>query len=287
MRSRQEIIAWRQHAAWATDAQVEQDLLLTHAMAAIFSDPFLSGQVAMRGGTVLHKVHLAPAARYSEDLDLVLVGDRPITHIERALIRVLEPTLGRPIGRILTKIQLAVRNLAQPSTIDRLIYEYAPTFRPPDTMKIKVEVNYNERQPCYAIVDLVYSPPLDGLNGSMVLKSYDLDEMLGTKMRALLQRTQGRDLFDLDRACLRHDEAVAVGAGPLVVPQRVVGAFATYMEREGVRIRRAEYEVALQAKCENRAFRNDMTRVLPPGVAYDIEAAAERVRGSLIARLPS
>jgi hypothetical protein len=61
MRSRQEIIAWREHAAWATDAQVEQDLLLTHAMIAIFADPFLSGQVAMRGGTVLHKVHLAPA----------------------------------------------------------------------------------------------------------------------------------------------------------------------------------------------------------------------------------
>jgi hypothetical protein len=66
MRPRQEIIAWRQHAAWATDAQVEQDLLLTRAMAAIFHDPFLSGQVAMRGGTVLHKVHLAPATRYSE-----------------------------------------------------------------------------------------------------------------------------------------------------------------------------------------------------------------------------
>jgi predicted nucleotidyltransferase component of viral defense system len=81
MRPRQEIIAWRQHAAWATDAQVEQDLLLTYAMAAIFRDPFLSGQVAMRGGTVLHKVHLAPATRYSEDIDLVLVGDRPISHI--------------------------------------------------------------------------------------------------------------------------------------------------------------------------------------------------------------
>ena len=47
------------------------------AMRAIFEDRFLSGQVAMRGGTVLHKVHLAPAARYSEDIDLVAVGDRP------------------------------------------------------------------------------------------------------------------------------------------------------------------------------------------------------------------
>ncbi|MEX3964843.1 nucleotidyl transferase AbiEii/AbiGii toxin family protein [Paraburkholderia sp. EG286B] len=45
-------------------------------MAAIFWDKFLSQHVAMRGGTVLHKAHLAPAVRYSEDIDLVLVTDR-------------------------------------------------------------------------------------------------------------------------------------------------------------------------------------------------------------------
>ena len=96
MKSRQEIIAWRKCAAWATDAQVEQDLLLTQAMVAIFRDPFLFGQVAMRGGTALHKLHLAPAARYLEDIDLVLVGSRPVAHVERALVRVLEPLLGKP-----------------------------------------------------------------------------------------------------------------------------------------------------------------------------------------------
>jgi predicted nucleotidyltransferase component of viral defense system len=207
MRSLDEIIAWRAHASWSLDAQVEQDLLLTHAMAAIFADPFLSSQVAMRGGTVLHKVHLAPAARYSEDIDLVLVGDRPISHINRALVRVLEPLLGRPKDRLLTSVQLAVRNLQQPSKLSRLVYTYTPTVQPPSIMKVKIEVNYSERTPCYAVTDLSYAPPLNGLSGSIVLKSYDLDEMLGTKMRALLQRTQGRDLFDLDRACVHRQES--------------------------------------------------------------------------------
>ena len=54
--------------------------------------------VAMRGGTVLHKAHLAPAARYSEDIDLVLVTQRPEAHIRKALQRVLEPVLGSPAG---------------------------------------------------------------------------------------------------------------------------------------------------------------------------------------------
>lgn len=36
---------------------------------------------------MLHKAHLAPASRYSEDIDLVLVGDRPAGHIKKALLQ--------------------------------------------------------------------------------------------------------------------------------------------------------------------------------------------------------
>ena len=49
----------RQHALvvpWAEEHQVEQDLLLSVAMVALFNDGFLSREIAMRGGTVLHKV---------------------------------------------------------------------------------------------------------------------------------------------------------------------------------------------------------------------------------------
>jgi predicted nucleotidyltransferase component of viral defense system len=94
-----EIAAWRTVAPWATDMMVEQDYLLCRAVAAIFEDEFLSKQVAMRGGTVLHKGHLAPASRYSEDIDLVLVGDRPSSHIKKALTRVLRPVWGTPTER--------------------------------------------------------------------------------------------------------------------------------------------------------------------------------------------
>jgi predicted nucleotidyltransferase component of viral defense system len=54
-------------------------------MVALFDDSFLQTQIAMRGGTLLHRVHLAPASRYSEDIDLVMVGDRSEGHIRRAV----------------------------------------------------------------------------------------------------------------------------------------------------------------------------------------------------------
>ena len=91
-----DVIAHQQYAPWEQMRQVEQDLLLCCSMVAIFRDKFVKSQVAMRGGTLLHKVHLAPAARYSEDIDLVVIGDRPQEHISRALVRVLTPVLGKP-----------------------------------------------------------------------------------------------------------------------------------------------------------------------------------------------
>ncbi|MDB6054909.1 MAG: hypothetical protein JWN25_2432 [Verrucomicrobiales bacterium] len=65
--TRRDIKSHQAVVPWAFEHQVEQDLLLCRTMAALFSDPFLRSQIAMRGGTLLHKVHLAPAVRYSEE----------------------------------------------------------------------------------------------------------------------------------------------------------------------------------------------------------------------------
>ena len=52
-------------------------------------------QLAMRSGTVLHKARLAPVSRYSENIDLALVGARPAGHFKKAPTRVLRPLLGK------------------------------------------------------------------------------------------------------------------------------------------------------------------------------------------------
>ena len=113
----QDVLAHQSSFPWPEINQVEQDLLLSLSMRAIFDDPFLSGQVAMRGGTVLHKVHLAPASRYSEDIDLVVVGERPEGHIRKAIMRVLRPVFGKEKSSAWATLRLAVRNAAKPSRI--------------------------------------------------------------------------------------------------------------------------------------------------------------------------
>lgn len=69
----QAIVAWRREAPWSADAMVEQDLVISRALVAIYAVPELVDRLAFRGGTALYKLYLRPAARYSEDIDLVQV----------------------------------------------------------------------------------------------------------------------------------------------------------------------------------------------------------------------
>ncbi|MDF3881134.1 nucleotidyl transferase AbiEii/AbiGii toxin family protein [Cupriavidus basilensis] len=145
----------------------------------------------MRGGTVLHKGHLAPASRYSEDIDLVLVGDRPVRHIRKALARVVAPILGEPTESVIASIQLAVRNLVAKSKIIRMVYTYDPASTEAALAQLKLEVNFNENKSFFDLVPIQIAVPTEQGIRQVDVMSYDLDEMLGTKLRALLQREHG------------------------------------------------------------------------------------------------
>lgn len=75
------IAKWQQYAPWKEFAQVEQDLIISRVLVAIFSDDLLREQLAFRGGTALHKLYLHPAPRYSEDVDLVQIKPGPVKPI--------------------------------------------------------------------------------------------------------------------------------------------------------------------------------------------------------------
>jgi predicted nucleotidyltransferase component of viral defense system len=90
------ITAWRAHAPWPQDAQVEQDLVISRAIVELFADVEIQRSLAFRGGTALHKLFLSPAARYSEDIDLVQVDALPIGATLDRCRAVLDPWLGAP-----------------------------------------------------------------------------------------------------------------------------------------------------------------------------------------------
>jgi hypothetical protein len=100
--------------------------------------------------------------------------------------------------------------------------------------------------------------------------------LLGTKLRALYQRKQVRDLFDLEIALTRLP----------VEPQRIVAAFLEYMVRDGHPITRAQVEQNLALKMRDRAFLADLSPLLATGEAWDPIAAEALISERLVTLLP-
>lgn len=277
--TRQDILAHQAVVPWAAQYQVEQDLLLCRAMVALFDDEFLSSQIAMRGGTLLHKVHLAPAARYSEDIDLVVVSTRPADHIRQAIRRVLTDVLGTPKASVWDTLALAIRNTVKPSRVLRMTYSVRSIIEPNRVLEIVVEANVTERKPHRAVVEMPFNFPFRDKTVETRIKGFDIHEMLGTKMRAMFQRKRGRDLFDLYWALTKSPTPVE--------PAAIIASFEHYLKQEGTKAGRAEFIGILDGHLKDRGFCSDMQPLLRTDITYDPQAAGKFVKTHLLNLLPA
>ena len=277
--TRQDILAHQAVVPWVAQYQVEQDLLLCRAMVALFDDKFLNSQIAMRGGTLLHKVHLAPPARYSEDIDLVVVGTRPPDHIRRAIRRVLTDVLGMPKASVWGTLALAIRNTVKPSRVLRMTYSTRSIIEPNRMLDIVVEANVTERKPHRAVVEMPFSFPFREKPVQTHVKGFDIHEMLGTKMRAMFQRKRGRDLFDLYWALTKSPTPVD--------PAAIIASFDHYLKQEGTKVGRAEFIRILDGHLKDRGFCSDMLPLLRTDITYDPQAAGKYLKTHLLNLLPA
>lgn len=264
MISRAHITAWQSRAPWSTDAQVEQDLVVSRAIVELFSDGFLAREVAFRGGTALHKLHFKRPTRYSEDIDLVQVNAGPIGPIMNAVRAKLDGWLGNPQWK-------------QGRGRATFYYRFQSETKPITPLRLKVETNTREhffvlgpRRIRFAVDNPWHSAVADVL-------TYEPEELLGTKLRALYQRKKGRDLFDLSQALNRL---------AALDPAKVVACFLRYLEHGGLHVSRAEFEENLAEKLEDEVFLRDVPPLLGVGISYDPAAAFARVREALLPHLP-
>jgi predicted nucleotidyltransferase component of viral defense system len=253
-------------APWSTDAQVEQDLVLSRAVVEIFSDPLLGEQVAFRSGTALYKLHLVPPPRYSEDIDLVQTDAGAIGPVMTALHARLDPWLGEPRRK-------------QNQGGVTFIYRFDSEIAPITPLRLKVEINTREHFAVCGFVRQRFEVSNPWFSGGVDLVTYTLEELLGTKLRAFFQRKEGRDLYDLATALTR---ASNLDAG------KTVQCFLQYMSRAGARVSRAEYEANLAGKLADPNFLADVDPLLAAHAAgrFDAERAAAAVLEHFISRLP-
>ncbi len=258
------ITAWRKYAPWKEQYQIEQDLVLTKAVIQIYSHPALQSAFAFRGGTALHKLFYETPNRYSEDIDLVQVEKKPIGGAIDAIRSLIDPWLGPP-----------QRN-TKPDRVS-LIYRFESESPSPRKMRLKIEVNTGEH---FNILGL-QKKKIEAINpwfsGKAEPLTYEIEELLGTKLRALYQRKKGRDLFDMN---------VAIESFSNLEISKVIDCFLRYMEHDGAVISRAQYEANLADKLEDPAFVRDIEAVLTPGGAkFDPQAAGIKIKERVLSQL--
>ena len=154
----------------------------------------------------------------------------------------------------------------------RFLSEDAPAMR----LRLKVEINTREHFSVFGFRRRAFSVDSRWYSRRTDVATFELDELLATKLRALYQRRKGRDLFDLATG-LANERSDA---------SRIATAFREYMEREGAAVTRAMFERNLAGKVGDAQFNADMSALLRPGFEWRPEEAARSVSERLIPFLP-
>ena len=253
---------WSKLYTWQTNEMVEQDLIICRALVALFNDEYLASHLAFRGGTTLHKLYIQPQQRYSEDIDLVQIKTEPIKETIEKIRQVLS-FLGKPV-------------IKQKTHNNTLVFRFESEILPIMPIRLKVEINCREHFNVLGLIQHYFSVNNQWFSGNCKITTYHLDELLGTKIRALYQRRKGRDLFDLYKALSTQNVNV----------ENIIHCYREYI---GFVVdnppTQKEYLQNMELKMQDEEFLGDTNSLLRIDDKYNPVEAWNLVKNQLIERL--
>lgn len=251
---------WKKYVPWQTAPMIEQDLIISRALIDLYNDEKIKNSLVFRGGTALNKLYLQPPSRYSEDIDFVQLRQEPIGETIDA-IRTALAWLGEP------KRKQTERGV-------KLIYRFIAVDNTPS--KLKIEINTTEH---FQVLDLQYiehTVNSEWFKGATNIVTYQLEELMATKLRALYQRRKGRDLFDVWLIVSRN----------LVCVEKMIDIFQHYCARDQQTISKTLFTENLTLKRLSKDFQIDMTPLLPVEFEWRFDEAFDYVQAHVVDRIP-
>ena len=259
------ITEWTQYAPWKSNEQVEQDLVICRALVEIFSDEFLSKELAFRGGTALHKLYLHPQPRYSEDLDLVQVNKGAIGPILDRIRFLLDPLFDTKAKYRKTLIS------------NKLTYRFESEFPPVQNMRLKIEINTREHFTELGLIKIPFKVNSKWFKGSCEISTYHLEELMGTKLRALYQRSKGRDLYDQYQALKKVAE---------IDINKVIQCYHAYMKQsENPAPSRETYIENIEEKMIDPEFTGDTIALIRPEEKWNSDEAYKLIKKEILEKI--
>jgi len=257
------IAKWQEYAPWKEFSQVEQDLIISRTLVEIFSDEYLRENLAFRGGTALHKLFLKPATRYSEDIDLVQIKPGPI-----------KPIMER-LAEVVTFFE-ETRTTQVRGHGAKALYRFTSEYEE-IRMRLKLEINCKEHFNVLGWVNFPFEIKSEWFSGKAKLRTYNINELLGTKLRALYQRSKGRDLFDL----YYSQQNIDLNYEQIVNCFKEYTSFATGKRPPS----KKEFLLNIEEKENSAEFTGDMEALLRPEIKYNQREAFNWLKTELIEKI--
>jgi len=180
-----EIRVWADEQGFPDMLFAELDYRLVRILEALYRDDFLAKRLYIKCGTAINKLYLGETSRLSIDLDFNHVGPKGEVLKERHDVR-------ERIVELLKKQDSSYvthsKHRYEQTTIKAKYKAVAGPIR-----NFKIEISHIERFPIVSPVQRQVRTP-DGLAD---VTTYALEELTATKLRALLERFKGRDVYDL------------------------------------------------------------------------------------------
>lgn len=197
------------------------------------------------------------ACRYSEDLDYVRRSGGGIGSVMSQLTRI-----GKELGyKVNTQI----------SKYPKVFWKTAAESGQP--IKIKIEINTYERTPALPLVMIRHEVASGYYTGCADVRTFQAEEMAATKVRALYQRSKGRDLFDLWLMLEIHK----------LDPYKIIKSFEHYRPEAFSSVMAIEN---LEMKLNNERFLEDLAFLAVSfNMDYQPKAAGEIVVNKLLCLL--
>jgi len=164
---------------------LEKVYRLADLLRTIYDDEFLTGKLVIKGGTAINFIYFN-MPRLSVDIDFNFVSWEQREDMLKSR---------ENIDKILTKIfTMNGYGMDKIKRYALLQYNLKYTNTAGNIDRIKVEINFMERIPVFEIAEKkisIFDIP------EFKVRTYRMEELFATKLRALLTRTAPRDMFDI------------------------------------------------------------------------------------------
>lgn len=157
-----------------------------------------------------------------------------------------------------------------------MFFRFESEMPPVQQLRIKIEINCFEHFNVMGLTKIPFKVESSWFKGEALLTTYQFEELMGTKLRALYQRKKGRDLFDLHQGLTTRECNI----------EKMLGCYQRYMEF--VVDRAPSYKEFIQnmnEKMLDEEFLTDVEPLLRPEVDFNPQEAYQLLYDNVIEKM--